>query len=132
MLDLLDAYTGWPSEVAQLSLSKLSLLLYGFSDTIVILDAYKLRLLRVLAFWEVFPAVINSNGRVKMVVTDPGLKILAASVGSQLAFWSFPENESSALTVKVHSSLSLNEEITAIDCKSGNTFSGCVTSLAHE
>lgn len=36
-----------------------------------------------------------------------------------MAFWSLSDSSSSALTAKVHSTLSLNGDVATVDCKSG-------------
>ncbi|KAF8500659.1 WD repeat-containing protein [Hysterangium stoloniferum] len=132
MLSLLNAYTGWPNDVAQVSLARHSLLLYASADTLVVLDARELSLLRILAFWEAFPASYSTKGKLKVVVTDAGLKLIVASMGSQLAFWSVSESAArkSSITTKVHSTLSLGEEVTAADCKSGLLAVGTATTLS--
>jgi len=50
-------------------------------------------------------------------------------MGSQIAFWTIHENKSaiSPIVTKVHSTLSLGDEVTAADCKSGEEF---VTSVS--
>ncbi|KAF8578745.1 hypothetical protein K439DRAFT_1361373 [Ramaria rubella] len=106
--------------------------LYPSADTLVILDARTLSLLRILAFWEAFPAAANVRGKIKVVATDAGLKLILASVGSQLAFWTLSENTSRSPSIlcKVHSTLSLNEQVTAAECKSGLLAVGTTSTLS--
>jgi hypothetical protein len=52
--------------------------LYASADTLVVLDAQELTLVRILAFWEAFPASSSTRGMLKVVVTDGGLKLVCA------------------------------------------------------
>lgn len=114
--------------------------LYPSADTVVILDATSLRLVRTLAFSQVFPSRDHANARISSLVVDPTLKLVcncspitlrfpliaalplpqvAAASGPRFAVWSL--SGVSARTWLVHSSLLLpdDEHITALDCRSG-------------
>ncbi|KLO15044.1 hypothetical protein SCHPADRAFT_871712 [Schizopora paradoxa] len=120
MLDLVDSFVGGPSaDVHILTLPKEILLVYAFADCVVLLDAETLEFCRALAFWEVFPGTRESHQHVRRISIEPGMKLIAASSGSQIAFWSLSGTQRD--TWRVHSSLSMlgGHEVTAMDCKSG-------------
>jgi hypothetical protein len=50
--------------------------LYPSADTVVILDATSLRLVRTLAFSQVFPSREHANARISSLVVDPTLKLV--------------------------------------------------------
>lgn len=94
MLDLLKTFTGSPSGplqhlvlphatlIVRLSSCRDSLTfrtsfqLYSSADTVVILNAASLQLVRVLAFQEVFPGLQTLGKRVSCIAIDPAMKIV--------------------------------------------------------
>jgi hypothetical protein len=94
MLQLVRAFAGSPpSTVRCLRLPTESLLvshlplshpssrvqssqLYPSADTVVILDATSLRLVRTLAFSQVFPSRDHANAHISSLVVDPTLKLV--------------------------------------------------------
>ena len=105
----------------------------------VILDATSLRLVRTLAFSQVFPSRGQVSARITSLAVDPALKLVGASLpitmrfplipalpqvavssGPRLAVWSCGV---STRTWLVHSSLILPDDkhITALDCRSGES-----------
>ena len=92
--------------------------------------------MRVLAFWEAFPATRHSHESVACVSVDPSMKIvrpgylssratsrtgyqIVASMNTRVAAWSLSGSRPDAW--KVHSALALPPEhiVTALDTKSG-------------
>jgi hypothetical protein len=104
---------------------------------VVILDAVSLRLVRTLAFSQVFPGRDHASARITSLAVDSALKLVRTSYaittcfpyiypgkvvtasGPRLAVWSL--SGVSARTWLVHSSLLLPDDkyVTAIDCSSG-------------
>ncbi|KAI0286916.1 RAVE protein 1 C terminal-domain-containing protein [Russula aff. rugulosa BPL654] len=120
MLNLVRAFTGAPaSTLHYLSLPNESLLLYPSADTVVILDAISLRLVRTLAFFQVFPGRDHASARITSLAVDPALKLVVTASGPRLAVWSL--SGVAAHTWLVHSSLVLPDDkyVTALDCSSG-------------
>ncbi|KAI0041796.1 WD repeat-containing protein [Auriscalpium vulgare] len=131
MLDLLRTFAGAPAKGLQyLVLPTETLLLYPSADTVVILHADSLRLLRVLAFWEVFPGTQHAPEPITFLAVDPAMKLIVAAAGSRVAAWSLSGVQSS--TWRVHSSLILPERqiVTALNCRSGLLALGSESSLA--
>jgi hypothetical protein len=93
--------------------------LYPSSDTVIILDAISLRLVRTLAFSQVFPGRDHASARITSVAVDSALKLVVSASGPRLAVWSL--SGVSARTWLVHSSLLLPDDkyVTALDCSSG-------------
>ncbi|KAH9969083.1 WD repeat-containing protein [Russula dissimulans] len=120
MLNLVRAFPGSPcSTFHTLSLPTECLLLYPSADTVVILDATSLRLVRSLAFSQVFPGRDRTSARITSLAVDPALKLVAASSGPKLAVWCL--SGVSARIWLVHSSLILPDDkhITSLDVSSG-------------
>ncbi|KAG8885003.1 regulator of (H+)-ATPase in vacuolar membrane [Tulasnella sp. 331] len=119
MLDNLQPICG-PSNLPPLSLTldELSLLVYATSDTVTLLDARTLTPVRVLAFWEAFPGAFGGEGVVDHVAVDEEQKMIAASMGSQLAFWTCIGDETGKRW-RVHSTLAIPSEVSCLDCSSG-------------
>lgn len=104
MLDLLRTFTGSPSGplqhlvlphatlIVRASLSSVThtfhalLQLYSSADSVVLVDAASLQLIRVLTFQEVFPGLQSLGERVSCIAVDPAMKIVR-----QLAAMLFPE-----------------------------------------
>ncbi|KZT72790.1 hypothetical protein DAEQUDRAFT_704451 [Daedalea quercina L-15889] len=135
MLDLLQAYTGCPTTSLQfLALPRETLLLYPSLDSIIIVNARTLAFLRALAFWEVFPGTRHTAGFVRCLTVDSGMKLVVASMASRVAVWSL----STAGGYQVHDSWRLHsstilpqdQEISALDCKSGLLAVGTRSSLS--
>jgi hypothetical protein len=122
--------------------------LYPSADTVVILDATSLRLVRTLAFSQVFPNRDHVSARITSLAVDPALKLVCTSLpitmrfplihtfpqvaapsGPRLAVWSL--SGVSARTWLVHSSLILPDDkhITALDCRSGESAFATMSSL---
>ena len=94
MLDLVRTFTGSPAGPLQhLVLPHATLIvrasfcppdptlhsplqLYSSADTVVVLNAASLQLIRVLAFQEVFPGLQSLSERVSCVAVDPAMKIV--------------------------------------------------------
>lgn len=94
MLDLLTTFTGSPSGPLQhLVLPHATLVvracfsfltptfhnppqLYSSADTVVVLNAANLQLIRVLAFQEVFPGLQSLGERISCIAVDPAMKIV--------------------------------------------------------
>ncbi|KAF9244559.1 RAVE protein 1 C terminal-domain-containing protein [Melanogaster broomeanus] len=124
MLDLLRTFTGCPAGPLQhLVLPHATLILYPSADAIVVLDASNLELIRVLAFHEVFPSSQNQGESVSCIAVDPVMKIIVASMNSQIAAWSLSGVQSD--TWRIHSSLVLpdGDLVTALDCRSAGLLS---------
>ncbi|KAI0307694.1 WD repeat-containing protein [Multifurca ochricompacta] len=120
MLNLVRAFTGSPSSTLHfLRLPTETLLLYSFADTVVILEAISLHLVRALAFSQVFPGRDPTSSRIVSLAVDSALKLVIAASGPRIAVWSL--SGVSARTWLVHSSLLLpdGKHITALDCSSG-------------
>ncbi|KAH9984643.1 WD repeat-containing protein [Russula compacta] len=120
MLNLVHTVTGSPwSTFHCLRLPTESLLLYPSADTVVILDATSLCLVRTLAFSQVFPGLDGASVRIASLAVDPALKLVATASGPRLAVWSL--SGVSSRTWLVHSSLLLpnGKDVTALDCSSG-------------
>jgi len=60
--------------------------LYPSADTVVILDATSLRLVRTLAFSQVFPSRDHVSARITSLAVDPALKLVCASLPITLRF----------------------------------------------
>lgn len=54
--------------------------LYPSADTVVILDATSLRLVRTLAFSQVFPSRDHVSARITSLAVDPALKLVCTSL----------------------------------------------------
>ncbi|KAI0271408.1 WD repeat-containing protein [Gloeopeniophorella convolvens] len=120
MLDLLRPFVGSPSDALHFfPLPTESLLLYPSADSVVILDATSLHLVRALAFAQVFPGRDHASTRITSLAVDSALKLVVAASGPRLAVWSL--SGVNARTWLVHSSLlhPNGEQITALDCRSG-------------
>ncbi|THH06398.1 hypothetical protein EW145_g4114 [Phellinidium pouzarii] len=131
MLDLIHSFVGCPSsDVHILTLPDEILLVYAFVDCVVLLDARTFAFNRALAFSDVFPGIRDTNEHIKCVSIEPGMKLIAASLGSHVALWSLSGVQKDSW--RVHSSLSATngQTVTAIDCKSGLLGVGYVTGLA--
>ncbi|THH13364.1 hypothetical protein EW146_g6843 [Bondarzewia mesenterica] len=94
--------------------------LYPSADTIVILNARTLLLVRALAFWEVFPGSRHINEAISCLSVDSGMKLIVASMGARVAAWSLSGVQHD--TWRVHSSLTLpgGHHVSSMDCQSGN------------
>ncbi|KAI5121293.1 hypothetical protein M0805_003762 [Coniferiporia weirii] len=131
MLDLVHSFVGCPSsDVHILTLPNAILLAYAFADCVVLLDARTFALNRILSFGEVFPGVRNASQVVNCVSIEPGMKLIAASLGPHISIWSLSGSQKD--TWMVHSSLTATDgqDVTAIDCKSGLLGVGSVHGLA--
>ena len=53
--------------------------LFPSADTVVILDAISLRLVRTLAFSQVFPGIDHASARITSLAVDSALKLVRAS-----------------------------------------------------
>jgi hypothetical protein len=56
----------------------IALQLYPSADAIVILNASTLALVRILAFWEVFPGMQHTKDNIRCVSVDSGMKIVSS------------------------------------------------------
>ncbi|KAI5897900.1 uncharacterized protein SCHCODRAFT_02565349 [Schizophyllum commune H4-8] len=120
MLDLQQSILGSPPGALQhITVGDEALVLYPSANSVVILDARTLAAVRVLAFWEAFPATRHSHESVACVSVDPSMKIIVASMNTRVAAWSLSGFRPDAW--KVHSALALPPEhiVTALDTKSG-------------
>ncbi|KAG2150167.1 RAVE protein 1 C terminal-domain-containing protein [Suillus cothurnatus] len=118
MLDLLQTFTGCPiGALHQLVLPHVTLILYPSADTVVILDASTLNLVRVLTFGEIYPGTRHLNQTISCVAVDSAMKVIVASMYTHIAAWSL----SGSNTWRIHSSISLQDgdPVTALDCRSG-------------
>ncbi|KAG1784113.1 RAVE protein 1 C terminal-domain-containing protein [Suillus placidus] len=118
MLDLLKTFTGCPvGALHQLVLPHVTLILYPSADSVVILDASTLNLVRVLTFGEIYPGTQHLNQTVSCVAVDSAMKVIVASMDMRIAAWSL----SGKNTWRIHSSISLQDgdPVTALDCRSG-------------
>ncbi|KAJ3916631.1 RAVE protein 1 C terminal-domain-containing protein [Lentinula edodes] len=123
MLDLRQTYLGSPfSSLHHLVLPQETLLLYPSADAVVILNARNLALLRVLAFWEVFPGSNYASENISCISVDSGMKLIVAAMNHRIATWSLSgvqnvQND----TWRIHSSLVIPRKytITTLDSKSG-------------
>lgn len=131
MLELLQAYTGCPvTGLQHLVLPSQTLLLYPLGDSVVLLDARTLHLVRALAFWEAFPRTLHTKESIRCVSVDGSMKLVIAAMGSRIAAWSMSGVQSGVW--RVHSTLILPEdqEVTALDCKSGLLAIGSTSNLS--
>ena len=60
--------------------------LYPSADTVVILDATSLRLVRTLAFSQVFPSRDHVSARITSLAVDPALKLVCTSLPITMRF----------------------------------------------
>lgn len=137
MLELLHAYTGCPKTGLQfLVLPRETLLLYPSVDCIVVLNSRTFAFLRALAFWEAFPGARLSNDSVRCLAIDPGMKLAVASMGYRIAAWVLSASGSTSNQPqdawRLHSTLVIpdNQEVTALDCKSGLLAVGTCSNLS--
>lgn len=115
--------------------------LYSSADTVILLNAASLQLVRVLTFQEVFPGFQSLDERVSCIAVDPAMKIvrqlvavsfpeipsdhlsvqIVASINTHIAAWSMSDVQTN--TWRIHSSLVLldGDVVTALDCRSGNS-----------
>ncbi|KAG0704335.1 RAVE protein 1 C terminal-domain-containing protein [Suillus ampliporus] len=120
MLDLLKTFAGCPAgALHQLVLPHVTLILYPSADSVVILDASTLDLVRVLAFGEIYPGTQHLNQSVSCVAVDSAMKVIVASIDTHIAAWSLSGARNDIW--RIHSSLSLTDgdPVTALDCRSG-------------
>ncbi|KDQ63425.1 hypothetical protein JAAARDRAFT_169243 [Jaapia argillacea MUCL 33604] len=120
MLELLRTHNGCPvTGLQHFVLPNETLLLHPIADTIVILNARTLDLVRSLAFWEVFPGSQHSKESVKCISVDSGMRLVVAAMATRIAVWSLSSVQEGKW--RVHSSLVLPDghEVTTLDCKSG-------------
>ncbi|KAG2159698.1 RAVE protein 1 C terminal-domain-containing protein [Suillus bovinus] len=118
MLDLLKTFTGCPAgALHQLVLPHVTLILYPSADSVVILDASTLNLVRVLTFGEIYPGTQHLNQTISCVAVDSAMKVIVASMDTHIAAWLLSGNN----TWRIHSSISLQDSdpVTALDCRSG-------------
>ncbi|KAG1730794.1 RAVE protein 1 C terminal-domain-containing protein [Suillus occidentalis] len=118
MLDLLKTFTGCPvGALHQLVLPHATLIMYPSADSVVILDASTLDLVRVLIFGEIYPGTQHLNQTISCVAVDSAMKVIVASMDTHIAAWSLSGNN----TWRIHSSISLQDgdSVTALDCRSG-------------
>ncbi|PCH33750.1 hypothetical protein WOLCODRAFT_129949 [Wolfiporia cocos MD-104 SS10] len=133
MLDLVQAYTGYPAAGLQfLLLPREILLLYSSDDCVIIHNTRSLAFLRALAFWEAFPGTRHSNDSIRCLTVDPGMKLVVAAMSSRVAVWTLSGTQSSQASWRLHSTLVLppGQDITAIDCKSGLLAVGTQSTLS--
>ena len=64
--------------------------LYPSADTVVILDATSLRLVRTLAFSQVFPSRDHVSARITSLAVDPALKLVCTSLPITNPFTTYP------------------------------------------
>jgi hypothetical protein len=64
--------------------------LYPSADVVVILDATSLRLVRTLAFSQVFPSQGHASARILSLAVDPALKLVCTSFPYQHCFFHSP------------------------------------------
>ncbi|KAI0036631.1 WD repeat-containing protein [Vararia minispora EC-137] len=90
--------------------------LYPSADSVVLLDALDLALVRVLAFADVVPAARDISGTISTLTVDPAMNLIVASMANYLAAWSLSQVQKN--TWLSHSSLILQNRsnISAIDC----------------
>lgn len=118
MLDLLKTFTGSPvGALHQLVLPHVTLILYPSADTVVILNASTLDLVRVLTFGEIYPGTQHLNQTISCVAVDSAMKVIVASMDTHIAAWLLSGNN----TWRIHSSISLqdSDSVTTLDCRSG-------------
>ncbi|EJD03819.1 uncharacterized protein FOMMEDRAFT_106015 [Fomitiporia mediterranea MF3/22] len=131
MLELVHAFVGCPSsDVHILTLPSEILLAYAFADCVVLLDARTFVFKRALTFREVFPSSRDTNEHIRRVSIEPSMKLIAASMGPNIAVWALSDVQKD--TWRVFSSLiSVDRQlVTAIDCKSGLLGVGTATGLS--
>ncbi|KAG8997978.1 regulator of (H+)-ATPase in vacuolar membrane [Tulasnella sp. JGI-2019a] len=130
MLDNLQPICG-PSSLSPLSftLKDQSLLVYATSDTVTLLNATSLDLVRVLTFWEAFPGAVGGDGIIEHVAVDEEQKMVAASMGSQLVFWTCTGDETGKRW-RVHSTFVVPGDVTCLDCSSGSLAVGTARGLS--
>ncbi|KAE9408257.1 WD repeat-containing protein [Gymnopus androsaceus JB14] len=120
MLELHQTCLGSPSSsIHNLVLPNETLLLYPSADAVVILNARNLALLRVLAFWQVFPGTGYTSESISCISVDSGMKLIVAAMNFRIATWSLSGVQSD--TWRIHSSLVIprNHTVTTLDSKSG-------------
>ncbi|KAF5374738.1 hypothetical protein D9758_000427 [Tetrapyrgos nigripes] len=114
MLSLLESLHGSPKHPLKFLGH---LLLYPEADSIVILDAHTLALVRVLAFWQAFPGLAHISDSISCISVDAGMKHIVAAMGSKIASWSLSGIQNDSWLV--HSSLTLDRNVTTMDSCSG-------------
>ncbi|KAJ8594840.1 hypothetical protein M405DRAFT_857819 [Rhizopogon salebrosus TDB-379] len=120
MLDLLKTFTGCPAgTLYKLVLPHVTLILYPSADSVVILHASTLTLVRVLAFGEIYPGTQHLKQSISCVAVDSAMKVIVASMNTHIAAWSLSGIQNDIW--RVHSSLSLphGDTVTALDSRSG-------------
>lgn len=131
MLDLQQSILGSPSGALQhLALPVEALVLYPSADSVIVLNARTLAVVRVLAFWEAFPSTRHSAESVSCVSVDSDMKLIVASMNTRVAAWSLTGAHQDAW--KVHSAFALppTHAVTALDTKSGLLAIGSERALA--
>ncbi|KIO33268.1 hypothetical protein M407DRAFT_234427, partial [Tulasnella calospora MUT 4182] len=91
--------------------------LYVTSDTINIIDAATLRVIRVLGFWEAFPGLLGGEAVVSNVAFDQDKQLVVASLGNQVAAWVC--SSADATRWRVHTTLNIANDVMTLDCVSG-------------
>lgn len=118
------------SALAFLPLPTDVLLLYTSADTVVVLRAHDLSLVRVLAFWEPFPAFKHTKNVLSCISVDPGLRLVVVALGSRVAAWSLSGVQHDAWRIHSTLILPLTQPITSLDSKSGLLAVGTESGLA--
>ncbi|KAF9015532.1 RAVE protein 1 C terminal-domain-containing protein [Cyathus striatus] len=120
MLQLLHSYIAYPlTALHPLLLANQSLIAYPSADTVVILNARSLALVRVLAFWEAFPGMIHTKAPITSMVVDSAMKLIVAATSTRIAAWILSGVQHD--TWRVHSTLVLPDTyaVTALDTRAG-------------
>ncbi|KAF9076123.1 RAVE protein 1 C terminal-domain-containing protein [Rhodocollybia butyracea] len=120
MLTLRQNYLGSPSTgLFHLVLPHETLLLYPSADAVVILNARDLTLIRILAFWQVFPGSNYAAESISCISVDSGMKLIVAAMNSRIATWSLSGGQHD--TWRIHSSLVIPRDhvVTTLDSRSG-------------
>ncbi|KAF7436647.1 regulator of (H+)-ATPase in vacuolar membrane [Pleurotus ostreatus] len=131
MLELLQLYADRvPAEIQHLVLGDEVLILYPSADSVIMLNARTQRLVRMVAFWEVFPGQLHASDSITCISVDPAMKLLIAAMNTRIAVWSPLGSRND--TWRVHSSLTHPEahKITTTDIRSGLLAVGCEQSLS--
>ncbi|KAG8915058.1 regulator of (H+)-ATPase in vacuolar membrane, partial [Tulasnella sp. 417] len=86
-------------------------------NTVNIIDAATLSVIRVLGFWEAFPGLLGGEAVVSNVAFDQDKQLVVASLGNQVAAW--VSSSTDATRWRVHTTLNIANDVMTLDCASG-------------
>ncbi|KAG8835972.1 regulator of (H+)-ATPase in vacuolar membrane [Serendipita sp. 399] len=102
--------------------TKSPLLVYASKDLIALVQASSLNLVTTLAFWDAYPSLFGTDTFVQHISVDTARKWIIAAAGTRIAIWALSSLEETKW--HVHSNITTNQPVTALECHDGRLFVG--------